>query len=132
MVECEKQNNPKEYAPALLAHRLLVINLVAIHTTGTALAITLVNFFSSSPSDGFVDGVKEEAERIHAECGGTWTKAAIAKLFRTDSSMRICSAWNASNGRLSIGITISLTCCRLRILMASYSMASLVFPKVYE
>ena len=65
-----------------------MINLVAIHSTSLTTSNTLLDLFSSKPSEGFVDGLREESERVLAGTKGTWTKEAVAKLVRVDSTIK--------------------------------------------
>lgn len=48
----------------------------------------LFDLYSSDPKDGFVEGIREEAERLFKECNGVWTKPVLAKMLRADSAIR--------------------------------------------
>jgi cytochrome P450 len=50
----------------------------------------LFDLFSADPSKGFVEGLREEAERVFAETEqtGRWNKKILTKLVRADSAIR--------------------------------------------
>lgn len=86
--ECYKTEDLKQLRPAHVAHRLLMLNLVSIHSTSFTTTNTILDLYSSHLSEGFVDGLREECDRVLAEFGGAWTKDAVSKLFRVDSTIR--------------------------------------------
>ena len=86
--ECYKKHDPKQLEPARVTHRLLMLNLVAIHSTSFTTTNTILDLYSSSPSDGFVDGLREECDRALADSDGIWTKEAITRLSRVDSTIK--------------------------------------------
>jgi cytochrome P450 len=82
------ENNLLELTPDMISRRLMPLNFAAIHTTVFTITNTFFDLIASDPSKGYLEGIREEAARIYAECGGTWTKAALAKMIRTDSAIR--------------------------------------------
>lgn len=71
-----------------IAKFILPIEFAAIHTTAITSTMLLFDIYSSDPKDGFVEGIREEAERLHKECNGEWTKTVLAKMLRADSAIR--------------------------------------------
>lgn len=49
---------------------------------------TILDLYSSPPSKGFVEGLREECDRVLAESEGIWTKDAVSALCRVDSTIR--------------------------------------------
>lgn len=72
----------------LLMSRLLHLNMVAVHTTSMVMSNVLMDLYTSSHKEEFVAGLREECERVLAEHGGKWTKDAVNKLYRIDSTLR--------------------------------------------
>lgn len=68
--------------------RLLSLNMVAIHTTSMTMANVILDLYSSERSADFVDGLREECDRLLAQNGGEWTKAALNDSLRLDSTIR--------------------------------------------
>ena len=77
-----------EQTPEILSHRLLVLNFAAIHTSTFTVTNTLIDLFSSPPEKGYLEGIREEAQRVLNEGNGVWTKAGLAKMIRVDSAVR--------------------------------------------
>lgn len=48
----------------------------------------LFDLISSDPSNHYLDGIRDEAQRILAEEGGHWTKAGLGRCHRADSAIR--------------------------------------------
>jgi hypothetical protein len=72
----------------LIVRQLLILDMVAIHSTSIVTTNTLLDLYSHPDADMFVEGLREECERIFAECGGKWSKDAVDKLIRVDSTIR--------------------------------------------
>jgi cytochrome P450 len=82
------ENKLIELTPDMISRRLMPLNFAAIHTTVLTITNTLFDLISSDPEKGYLEGIREEASRVYAECNGIWTKAALAKMVRTDSAIR--------------------------------------------
>ncbi|CAK1357849.1 unnamed protein product [Cercospora beticola] len=72
----------------VIVRRLLLLNMVAIHTTSLVTTNTLLDIYGSPDAENYVAGLREECERVLAEFGGVWTKDAVNKLIRVDSAIR--------------------------------------------
>lgn len=72
----------------MVAKFILPIEFAALHTTALTSAMLLFDLFSSDPKNKFVEGIREEAERLYKECNGEWTKPVLAKMLRADSAIR--------------------------------------------
>jgi cytochrome P450 len=67
---------------------LLLLNMVAIHTTSMVTTQTLLDLYSSPDRDELVAGLREEAERVLTISKGEWSKDAVNSLLRVDSVIR--------------------------------------------
>ena len=74
----------------MISRFIMPIEFAAIHTTSLTLSMCLFDLFSADPSKGFVEGLREEAERAFAETEqtGRWNKKILTKLVRADSAIR--------------------------------------------
>lgn len=82
------KNDPTELEENKIVRRLLLLNMVAIHTTSMVTTNTLLDLYSSPCKDEYVAGLREEVERVLRESGGEWTKNAINSMYRIDSTIR--------------------------------------------
>jgi cytochrome P450 len=80
----------KELEPEMISRFIMPIEFAAIHTTSLTLSMCLFDLFSTDPSKGFVQGLREEAQRVFAETEqtGRWNKKILTKLVRADSAIR--------------------------------------------
>ncbi|QIW97801.1 hypothetical protein AMS68_003319 [Peltaster fructicola] len=74
--------------PDMIAKSILPIEFAAIHTTALTVTMTLFDLFSSPPSKKYIEGIREEAERLWKECNGQWDKPTLSKMLRADSAIR--------------------------------------------
>lgn len=77
-----------ELTPDRISRRLMPLNFTAIHTTALTMTNTLFDLLSSPSTPEWLEGIREEAERVLAEEGGQWTKAGLARCHRSDSAIR--------------------------------------------
>lgn len=82
------QANPKAIDMDQLARQLMMLNMVAIHTTSIVTTNTLLDMYSHPDAAMYVAGLREECERVSAEHNGTFPKDAVNKLVRVDSVIR--------------------------------------------
>ncbi|TDZ16937.1 Cytochrome P450 monooxygenase gloP [Colletotrichum orbiculare MAFF 240422] len=82
------EGNSFELDPYVISKRLLPIQFAAIHTTVLTGHSVVLDLLSSDPDKGFIDGIREEAERVLKEEGGRWTKNGLSRLYRLDSAIR--------------------------------------------
>lgn len=79
----------KELDPVMISRFIMPIEFAAIHTTTLTLSMCLFDLLSADPSKGYMEGLREEAERVFAETeGGRWSKKILTKLVRADSAIR--------------------------------------------
>lgn len=83
-----RAKDPYERQPAVICERLNLLNILAGHTSPTALSNFVIDLYSLSPEGGEVAALREEVEREYAACGGQWTQAALNRLDRVDSALR--------------------------------------------
>jgi cytochrome P450 len=86
--ESFERNDPKELDPHMITQRLLALNFVAIDTTHTSMAHTILDLYRSPNSDGFIAGLREECDRVLEANGGQWTKSGLDDLVCIDSTIR--------------------------------------------
>lgn len=82
------EDRQDELTPDMISRRLMPLNFAAIHTTTLTITNILFDLISADSSQHFLEGIREEAERVLAEEGGQWTKAGLAKCHRADSAIR--------------------------------------------
>lgn len=85
---CQKEGKLEELDPLRISQRLMILNFAAIHTTTLTATNLIFDLFSADPALGVIEGIREEVTRVYMECNGVWSKAAVAKLIRTDSAIR--------------------------------------------
>lgn len=86
--QARAENNTIEMDPDIIARRLMPLNFAAIHTTTFTIVNTIFDLLGSDPSKGFLEGIREEAERVFRESNGVWDKASLSRLHRADSAIR--------------------------------------------
>lgn len=59
-----------------------------MHTTSFTLTNTLQDLFSSDPSIGIVEDLRQECLQVFNKIGGIWTQEAVSKLRLLDSTIR--------------------------------------------
>ena len=82
------ENRQDELMPDMISRRLMPLNFAAIHTTTLTITNCLFDLISSDPSKHYLEGIREDVERVLAEEGGQWTKAGLARCHRADSTIR--------------------------------------------
>lgn len=76
----------EEIEPWRISVRIMPLDFAAIHTTAMTGHAALLDMLSADPS--VLQQLREEAERVHREEGGQWTKKGLAKMYRMDSAIR--------------------------------------------
>jgi hypothetical protein len=71
-----------------VAHRLLLVNDISLHSTSFTVQNVILDLFSSDPSLGYVDALRDEAASVLAKSGGVWTRDAVRDLKLIDSMIR--------------------------------------------
>lgn len=74
--------------PYLMTRCCMAIEFAANHTSLLSMANVLIDLVGAPPEHGYIEGIREEAERVFREHNGVWTKQALSKLIRTDSAIR--------------------------------------------
>ncbi|CAN9385110.1 cytochrome P450 [Alternaria alternata] len=74
--------------PKRVAHRLLLVNDISLHSTSFTVQNVILDLFSSDPAMGYVDALREEAASVLAKAGGVWTRDAVRDLKLIDSMIR--------------------------------------------
>ncbi|EFE45128.1 hypothetical protein TRV_00066 [Trichophyton verrucosum HKI 0517] len=84
--QARESGNPRMCRPRTLAGRILLMNLVSIHTS--SLTITNVMLDLASSTSEVLEELRAEVEQVLDECGGQWTKLALNKMEKLDSVLR--------------------------------------------
>ena len=77
-----------ELTPDIISRRLMPVNFAAIHTTALTITCAIFDLLSSPYSPAWLEGIREEAERVLGEEGGQWTKNGLARCHRSDSAIK--------------------------------------------
>lgn len=81
-----KSGDPHLLEVDTLAGLELLINFASIHTSSFAITHAVLDLASSRQV--YIDELREEITAVLAEHGGTWSKQALAKMDKLDSTMR--------------------------------------------
>ena len=79
---------PEEMSPRRLAKRITVMNFAGVHTSTMNITSAIFDLASSDPSLRYAEQLREEAATVLAETGGTWTRKALMRMYKTDSALR--------------------------------------------
>jgi hypothetical protein len=71
-----------------VAHRLLLVNDISLHSTSFTVQNVILDLFSSDPAMGYVEALRDEAASVLAKSGGVWTRDAVRDLKLIDSMIR--------------------------------------------
>ncbi|KAL4756767.1 cytochrome P450 [Aspergillus foveolatus] len=87
--ECYATGQPAELAPQRVALRLLLLNVISLHSTSFTLQNVILDLASMDPADGVVELLREECRSVLAASGSTsWTYEAVKSLRLLDSAVR--------------------------------------------
>ncbi|KAF7321037.1 hypothetical protein HMN09_00190900 [Mycena chlorophos] len=81
-----------------LAYRIVMLNFAAIVTTTIACANTVLDVWSAPDAEEIVEELREEIMSVLSETNGVWTKAAVNKMHRLDSTIRESSRVSGIGG----------------------------------
>lgn len=81
------------WKPSTIADRVLILNFASIHTSEYALTQTIIELAWSKQE--YIDQLREEIKTALAESSGQWTKRAVAKMVKLDSTFRESSRLNS-------------------------------------
>jgi hypothetical protein len=89
LIDDAQKNRPDQLNALHLTYSLLAINQSSIYSTAYGLTNCILDLFSSEQCNDFVEGLRNECERVRAEFGGNIGSGAAAdKLYRLDSCIR--------------------------------------------
>ncbi|KAH8756462.1 cytochrome P450 [Hyaloscypha finlandica] len=78
--------DPRMWKPRTLAGRVLLLNLVSIHTSSLTVTNLVLDLISSKAET--LDELRNEITSVLAETQGVWTKTAMYKMEKLDSVFR--------------------------------------------
>jgi cytochrome P450 len=78
--------DPRMWKPRTLAGRVLLLNLVSIHTSSLTITNLILDLISSKAE--VLDELRTEITSVLAETQGIWTKSAMYKMEKLDSVFR--------------------------------------------
>lgn len=91
-----------------------------MHTTSFTLTNTLQDLFSSNPSIGTMEDLRQECLQVFKEAGRVWTKEAVSKLHLLDSTIRESMRFSSFSvlalpRRVSIPHNVTFRCQVLKV-----------------
>ncbi|KAF7506027.1 hypothetical protein GJ744_012274 [Endocarpon pusillum] len=86
--ECYKTGQPDNLTAPSIAHRLLILNMMAVDSTALTTSNALLDIYSTPSDVGVLPSLREELSRALASSNGVWTKDTVDSLVRTDSAIR--------------------------------------------
>lgn len=92
--QARESGDPEMWKPRTLASRILLMNMVSIHTSSLTFTNVLLDLASSKPE--YLDELRAEVATTLHETGGVWTKATLAKMVKLDSVFRESARLNTS------------------------------------
>ncbi|KAI1743146.1 cytochrome P450 [Xylaria scruposa] len=92
--QAKDSGDPEMWKPRTLASRILLMNMVSIHTSSLTFTNVLLDLVSSKPE--YIEELRNEVATVLNETGGVWTKATLAKLVKLDSVFRESARLNTS------------------------------------
>lgn len=79
-------NDPRMWKPKTLAGRILLLNLVSIHTSSLTVTNLVLDLIASKAE--VLDELRTEITSVLAETQGVWTKSSMYKMEKLDSVFR--------------------------------------------
>jgi cytochrome P450 len=92
--QAKESGDPEMWKPRTLASRILLMNMVSIHTSSLTFTNVLLDLVSSKPE--YIEELCNEVATMLNETGGVWTKATLARLVKLDSVFRESARLNTS------------------------------------
>ncbi|KAJ5041685.1 uncharacterized protein L3040_005257 [Drepanopeziza brunnea f. sp. 'multigermtubi'] len=83
-----RKNNPSERATDLISKRLSVLQFAAIHSSAITLTNLLIDLASSARISDYLSIIRNEVTAELAAENGVWSKAVLARMVATDSTIR--------------------------------------------
>lgn len=94
MDHARESSDPKMYTPKALATRILLMNMVSIHTSSLTFVNVILDLLSSDP--GTVDELRAEIATVLEEHDSVWSKRSLARMVKLDSVFRESARLNTS------------------------------------
>ncbi|KAI6354286.1 hypothetical protein MCOR25_008680 [Pyricularia grisea] len=91
--QAKELGDPYFWKENVLAARLLILNFVSIHTSTFSLAHVVMDLASCDAS--VIQELRDEITSVIAEHGGEWSKKALKKMEKLDSTLRESSRLNS-------------------------------------
>lgn len=92
--QAKASGDPEMWKPSTLASRILLMNMVSIHTSSLTFTNVLLDLVSSKPE--YIEELRTEVSTMLNETGGVWTKATLSRLVKLDSVFRESARLNTS------------------------------------
>ncbi|KAI1120267.1 ent-kaurene oxidase [Nemania abortiva] len=86
--ECYASGDARQLDPERVSFRLLFVNDISLHSTAYTAHNVILDLWTTDPSSGVVEALREECERVFRQAGGSWTREAVSKLNLVDSAVR--------------------------------------------
>ncbi|KAK9800101.1 putative Cytochrome P450 [Seiridium cardinale] len=92
--QARESSDPKTYTPKALATRILLMNMVSIHTSSLTFVNVILDLLSSDP--GVIVELRDEVATVLEENDSIWSKRSLAKMIKLDSVFRESARLNTS------------------------------------
>lgn len=86
--EAYATGDPRQLDVKRVAHRLIFVNDISMHSTGYTASNVIRDLVRQKPSLGYIEALRSESARVLKEAGGSWTRQAVSQLHLIDSTIR--------------------------------------------
>lgn len=86
--EAYATGDPRQLDVKRVAHRLIFVNDISMHSTGYTASNVIRDLVRSKQSLGYIEALRSESARVLKEAGGSWTRQAVSQLHLIDSTIR--------------------------------------------
>lgn len=86
--EAYATEDPRQLDVKRVAHRLIFVNDISMHSTGYTASNVIRDLVRSRQSLGYIEALRSESARVLKEAGGSWTRQAVSQLHLIDSTIR--------------------------------------------
>ncbi|KAF2271299.1 cytochrome P450 [Westerdykella ornata] len=94
IAQAKESGDAEMWKPTTLASRILLMNMVSIHTSSMTFTNVLLDLVSSKPE--YIEELRTEVSTVLRESNGVWTKATLARAIKLDSVFRESARLNTS------------------------------------
>ncbi|CAJ2505717.1 Uu.00g131110.m01.CDS01 [Anthostomella pinea] len=82
------QEDPEMRDPYIMTERLMMMNMVAVHSTSMSLINTILDLNSSPDSAAYIERLRQEGAEARAGAGGNFNRVSLTQLVFLDSTIK--------------------------------------------